>query len=50
MNTTGPFVGVEAAYRADSIRANYGTAKRNHHPIRRIGRAISNVHHRLEGV
>jgi hypothetical protein len=47
-NITGPFVNVEAAYRAERIRAEYGA--RRHHPFRVVGRAISRVHHRLEGV
>jgi hypothetical protein len=47
-NITGPFVNVEAAYRAERIRADFGA--RRHHPFRVVGRAISRVHHRLEGV
>jgi hypothetical protein len=45
-NITGPFIGVEAAYRAERIRAEYG-AKR-HHPFRAVGRAISHVQNRAE--
>jgi hypothetical protein len=46
-NITGPFIGVEAAYRAERIRAEYGTTR--HHPFRAVGRAISHAHKRLEG-
>jgi hypothetical protein len=45
-NVTGPFIEVEAAYRAERIRKEYG-AKR-HHPFRVVGRAISHAQHRHE--
>ena len=43
---TGPFPQVEAAYRAERIRAAYGTKR--HHPVRAIGRAINRAHKRLD--
>lgn len=46
-NTTGPFIGVEAACRAERIRAEYGTTR--HHLFRAVGRAISHAHKRVEG-
>jgi hypothetical protein len=46
-NVTGPFIGVESAYRAERIRAEYGT--KHHHPFRAVGRAISHATKRLEG-
>jgi hypothetical protein len=45
-NITGPFIAVEAAYRAERIRADYGTKR--HHPFRAVGRAISRSHKRLD--
>jgi hypothetical protein len=45
-NVTGPFIGVEAAYRAERIRAEYGTKR--HHPFRAVGRAISHLHKRVD--
>ena len=42
----GPFIQVEAAYRAERIRADYGTKR--HHPFRAIGRAINHSHQRSE--
>ena len=47
-NITGPFIGAEAAYRAERIRSQYGTKR--HHPFRVVGHAISRTHKRLEGV
>jgi hypothetical protein len=46
-NITGPFVAVEAAYRAERIRAEYGATR--HHLVRAVGRAVSHAHKRLEG-
>jgi hypothetical protein len=46
-NVTGPFIGVEATYRGERIRAQYGT--KSHHPFRAVGRAISHVQHRSAG-
>ncbi|MDQ1618460.1 MAG: hypothetical protein QOE19_1029 [Actinomycetota bacterium] len=45
----GPYVAVEAAYRRERIRSEFDGSRR-HHPVRALGRAISRVHHRLEGV
>jgi hypothetical protein len=45
-NITGPFIGVEAAYRAERIRAEYGTKR--HHPFRAVGRAINHAHKRSD--
>jgi hypothetical protein len=42
----GPFPQVEAAYRAERIRAEYGTKR--HHPFRAVGRAISHASKRLD--
>jgi hypothetical protein len=44
MSITGPFIKVEAAYRAERIRADYGTKR--HHPFRAVGRAINRSHTR----
>ncbi|MGZ4590868.1 MAG: hypothetical protein ACXV3C_11240 [Actinomycetes bacterium] len=45
----GPYANVEAAYRRERITQDYGKGTR-HHPVRALGRAITHVHHRLEGV
>ena len=42
----GPFAQVEADYRAERIRAEYGTKR--HHPFRAVGRAISHAHKKLD--
>jgi len=42
----GPFIQVEAAYRAERIRADYGTKR--HHPFRAVGRAVNHSHKRSE--
>jgi hypothetical protein len=46
----GPYANVEAAYRRERISADFDKSRRQHHPVRALGRAISRVHHRLEGV
>ena len=51
MNPTRMDVGVEATYRREQLTAAYAAANsRRHHPVRRVGKAISNLHHRLEVV
>jgi hypothetical protein len=44
----GPYASVEAAYRRERITQEYN--RRHRHPIRALGRAISHVHARWEGV
>lgn len=51
MNPTSLNIGVEAAYRREQIATDFARANsRRHHPVRSLGRAISHLHHRLEGV
>ncbi len=51
MQPIGPYVGVEVAYRHEQIAKDFEHGgHRRHHPVRRIGRAISHVHQRLDGV
>jgi hypothetical protein len=45
---TGPYAGVEAAYRRERISADFTKGSRHHHPVRSAARAISKLHHRLE--
>jgi hypothetical protein len=42
----GPYPQAEADYRAERIRAEYGTKR--HHPFRAVGRAIGYSHKKLD--
>lgn len=51
MNPYGPYIDVEVAYRQERLSADFPKTRRQHrHPVRALGRVISRVHDRIEGV